>query len=89
MDLVNKLFSPAALRKFRDAILPAVEAQPNPTTTTPALPPIPRELVEALDRAFPERCPDPADDDRTIWLRAGRRDVVRLVMAWEAEQRRK
>lgn len=86
-DIIKTLFSPRAMKKFRDAVLPGAETQLSPTTPTPALPPIPRELVEALGWAFPERCPDPSDDERTIWIKAGRRDVVRLVMEWEAQQR--
>lgn len=41
-----------------------------------------RELVEALDKAFPERCPDPATPERQIWMDAGRRSVVRSL--WKA-----
>jgi hypothetical protein len=40
------------------------------------LPPIPPELVEALDKLVPHRCPDPAMPDRAIWLYAGKRALV-------------
>jgi hypothetical protein len=44
-----------------------------------AIPPLSPTLVEALDKRFPERCPDPAWSDREIWRRVGQREVVRLL----------
>lgn len=43
------------------------------------LPVVPQELLEALDRRFPERCPEPEWSDREIWIRAGERRVVRFL----------
>lgn len=43
------------------------------------LPIIPKELLEALDQMYPERCPDPRADDREIWMAVGRRQVVRVL----------
>jgi len=43
-----------------------------------------RALVEALDQLYPDRCPDPRDSDREIWIKVGQRQVVRkLIQALE------
>lgn len=42
----------------------------------PLIPPINRPLLEWLDQAFPEKCPDPKDTEREIWLKAGERRLV-------------
>lgn len=39
-------------------------------------PPVTRELVEWLERAFPNRCPSPADSDREIWMAVGAVKVI-------------
>jgi hypothetical protein len=44
------------------------------------------ELLEALDRLFPERCPDPSWADRDIWRKTGNREVVRFLRAKFDEQ---
>jgi len=46
----------------------------------PPIPPLSPELVEALDKRFPERCPDPKWSDRDIWIRVGQREVVRFLI---------
>lgn len=43
------------------------------------LPVVPQDLLEALDKQFPERCPDPGWSDREIWMRVGERRVVRYL----------
>ena len=50
------------------------------------LPPIPRELVEALDKLYPERSPDIGWSDREVWRRVGQREVVRFLLARLLEQ---
>lgn len=47
---------------------------------------VPEELLDALDAIFPERCPDPAMDDRRIWMEVGKREVVRYLRAIHEEQ---
>ena len=47
--------------------------------TTTKLPPLDPALIEALDRMFPERCPDPAWRNRDIWIKVGERRVVRRL----------
>lgn len=44
-----------------------------------SLPALDPELVKALDKLIPERCPDPAWSDRKVWIEVGRREVVRLL----------
>jgi len=46
----------------------------------PPIPPLSPELVEALDKRFPERCPDRSWSDREIWIRVGQREVVRFLI---------
>ncbi|MBU4567005.1 MAG: hypothetical protein KKE29_19995 [Proteobacteria bacterium] len=36
-------------------------------------------LVEALDRLYPDKCPDPKDSERQIWIKVGQRSVVRKL----------
>lgn len=41
------------------------------------------EQVSLLDEMTPEKCPDPADADRAIWMYAGERALVRrLIIAF-------
>ena len=39
------------------------------------------DLIELLDKKYPERSPDPKDDDREIWMKAGERRLVRELIA--------
>jgi hypothetical protein len=39
------------------------------------------ELVEWLDKLYPERSPDPDDSEREIWMRVGERRLVRSLIA--------
>jgi hypothetical protein len=43
------------------------------------LPTIPPELVSALDKLIPARCPSLNETDREIWLYAGKRSVVEFL----------
>lgn len=43
-------------------------------------------LLSALDRLFPQRCPDPKDPEREIWMKAGERRVVEFLMAVSRSQ---
>ena len=42
-------------------------------------PPIPENLLNFLNRRFPEKCPDLDDSDREIWARTGERRVIRFL----------
>ena len=51
------------------------------------LPVIPKDLLDALEHRFPERCPEPEWSDREIWMRVGERRVIRLLRrAYEQQQ---
>ena len=43
------------------------------------MPPIPKALLEDLERRFPERCPSLKDSDREVWFKAGQRNVVAFL----------
>lgn len=43
---------------------------------TPKKPLVTKELIEYLERNFPNRCPSPTDTDREVWMAVG---AVRVV----------
>ena len=49
-------------------------------------PPIPTDLINHLDKAFPEKCPDLKATDREVWSYVGTRQLVRILKAAHAEQ---
>lgn len=49
-------------------------------------PPIDEALLKRLDEVVPEKCPDPGDSDRQIWMDVGRRSVVRMLRSVYLEQ---
>jgi hypothetical protein len=51
-------------------------------------PPIPVELLEALETRIPHRCPDISTPERAIWFDSGRRAVVDWLRA-EFERQQK
>lgn len=51
------------------------------------IPPIDRPTVEFALRKAPERCPNPLDSEREIWMKAGeRRLAVSLLNILEAQE---
>jgi hypothetical protein len=38
------------------------------------------ELVEELDRLYPEKSPNPLDSEREIWMKAGERRLVNNLL---------
>jgi len=46
----------------------------------PNIPPLSPELVDALDKRYPERCPEVSWNDREVWRRVGQREVVRFLI---------
>lgn len=52
----------------------------------PEIPSLSEELIEALDKRFPERCPSPEWSERKIWMEVGKREVVRFLKRVYAEQ---
>jgi hypothetical protein len=43
------------------------------------------DLLEELDRRFPERHPRLTDGDREVWFEAGKRDLINFLRHWKAE----
>jgi hypothetical protein len=43
------------------------------------VPPIPADVIDWLDRLYPEKCPDPKDAEREIWMKSGERRLVRRL----------
>lgn len=37
-------------------------------------------LLKELDEQYPEKSPDPNEDDRKIWMQAGQRELVRILL---------
>jgi|GEM_PF-1927881 len=48
-------------------------------TAIPPLPQLSEELIVALDKRVPERCPNLATPDREIWFYAGQRNLVEFL----------
>ena len=51
------------------------------------LPPIPDELIAALDERYPDRWPDIKLPDREIWYQAGQRSVINMLLDQHRRQR--
>lgn len=47
--------------------------------TIERFPLIDKKLIQILDELFPDRCPEPTQDDRQIWMARGSVEVVRLL----------
>jgi hypothetical protein len=45
------------------------------------------DLVDMLDELYPEQSPDPRDDERTVWMKAGKRELVRSLLQLKATGR--
>ncbi len=48
-------------------------------TITRELPDLSRRLLERLDELYPDKCPDPSDSERDVWIKAGQRKVVNFL----------
>lgn len=45
------------------------------------LPVLSVDLITELNKDFPERSPDPNDTEREIWMKAGERRVVNMLLS--------
>lgn len=54
--------------------------------TQEKIPHVSRELVERLEKAFPNRCPDQHDSNRAIWMAVGAAEVVKVLRRWYEKQ---
>lgn len=50
------------------------------------IPAVSRELVEYLERIFPNRCPSITDTNRAIWMAVGHQDVIRKLRSLYEQQ---
>lgn len=55
-------------------------------TQSQTVPAIPKDLLEWLDKAYPEQSADPSWNDRELWMRSGERRLVRQLRARYDEQ---
>jgi len=39
-------------------------------------PKISKEIIEYLDKLFPDKCPNITDDEKNVWYKTGQRSVV-------------
>lgn len=53
------------------------------------IPYVSEELVEHLERIFPDRCPSLTDSDREVWASYGRASVVRHLKALLKDQEKR
>ena len=44
--------------------------------TNTRVPTFSSDLINKLDQDYPNKCPDPLDDERSIWMRVGARRLV-------------
>lgn len=49
-----------------------------------ALPLLTDDLLKELDLDYPDRCPDPNDAERELWMKAGARRLVNSLLARRA-----
>jgi hypothetical protein len=50
------------------------------------IPLIPSNLLDALDKLYPHRCPELTLDEKEVWFKAGQRSVIDFLVAVKAEQ---
>ena len=50
------------------------------------LPDLSQRLLERLDELYHDRCPDPNDSERDVWIKAGQRKVVNFLWDVHDEQ---
>lgn len=39
------------------------------------------DLIKMLDKLYPEQSPNPKDSEREIWIKAGKRELVRNLVS--------
>lgn len=43
------------------------------------LSPIPKDLLEDIQRLFPNRCPKEQDSERRIWMEVGKQELIEFL----------
>ena len=50
------------------------------------LPAISKDLIDKLDKLYPDKCPLLTDDDRMVWFKTGQRSVINYLRQIYDEQ---
>lgn len=50
------------------------------------LPALSKDLIEKLDKLYPDKCPLLTDDDRMVWYKSGQRSVINYLQQIYDEQ---
>jgi hypothetical protein len=50
------------------------------------LPPLSKDLIDKLDKLYPDKCPLLTDDDRMVWFKVGQRSVINYLQQIYDEQ---
>lgn len=51
-----------------------------------ALPALSKDLIDKLDKLYPDKCPLLTDDDRMVWFKVGQRSVINYLQQIYDEQ---
>ena len=50
------------------------------------LPALSKDLIDKLDKQYPDKCPLLTDDDRMVWFKVGQRSVINYLQQIYDEQ---
>jgi hypothetical protein len=50
------------------------------------LPVLSKDLIDKLDKLYPDKCPLLTDDDRMVWFKVGQRSVINYLQQIYDEQ---
>ena len=50
------------------------------------LPALSKDLIDKLDKLYPDKCPQLTDDDRMVWFKTGQRSVINYLRQIYDEQ---
>ena len=50
------------------------------------LPLLSKDLIDKLDKLYPDKCPLLTDDDRMVWFKVGQRSVINYLQQIYDEQ---
>jgi hypothetical protein len=56
------------------------------TTEEIVLPALSKDLIDKLDKLYPDKCPLLTDDDRMVWYKSGQRSVINYLRQIYDEQ---
>ena len=56
------------------------------TTEEIVLPALSKDLIDKLDKLYPDKCPLLTDDDRLVWFKVGQLSVINYLQQIYVEQ---